>query len=170
MYLQKGNRKNGKTLQKTNRQVFNLSRTAPYRVFMKESGSLSCRIIINYGKIMFYYYIWNSDKERLAKRITTKHAETRFQNSWYTELGKIANKYKIIIDGKYIKKINTVSGKQKVKIKWLIIYRKLVKIKKVIKQGFLEMIISQRKTSHRIRGKRGQQYNKFKIKYDKYYE
>ena len=37
---------------------------------------------------MFNYYIWNLDKEILAKRIMTKQAETKFQNSWYTELEK----------------------------------------------------------------------------------
>ena len=51
---------------------------------------------------MFYYYICNSDKERLVKRIMTKQAETKFQNSWHTELQKIVNEYKIIIDGKNI--------------------------------------------------------------------
>ena len=35
----------------------------------------------------------------------TKQAETKFQNSWYIELEKIANEYKIIIDGKYISNI-----------------------------------------------------------------
>ena len=54
---------------------------------------------------MFYYYIWNSDKERLAKRIMTKQAETKYQNSWHTELDKIANEFKIIVDGKYISNI-----------------------------------------------------------------
>ena len=52
--------------------------------------------------IYIYYYISNLDKERLAKRIMTKQAETTFQNSWYTELEeKVAYEHKIIIDGKY---------------------------------------------------------------------
>ena len=55
---------------------------------MKEAGSWPCRKIINYKRIMFYCYIWNSDKERLAKKIMTRQAETRFQNSWYTEFLK----------------------------------------------------------------------------------
>ena len=54
---------------------------------------------------MFYYYIWKSDKKRLAKRIMTKQAETKFQNSWYKKIEKIANEHKIIIDGKYISNI-----------------------------------------------------------------
>ena len=58
-------------------QVFNLSRTAPYMRVLKETGSWPCRENINYKK-MFYYYIWNTDKERLAKRIMTKQAETKF--------------------------------------------------------------------------------------------
>ena len=66
---------------------------------------------------MFYYYIWKSDKEKLAKRIMTKKAETKFQNSWYTELEKISNEYKSNIDGKYINNIRKMSGKQKIKIK-----------------------------------------------------
>ena len=62
---------------------------------------------------MFYYYIRNSDKERLSKRIMTKQTETKFQNSWHTELEKIADEYKITIDGKYISNMKKVSGKQK---------------------------------------------------------
>ena len=61
---------------------------------------------------MFNYYIWNLDKEILAKRIMTKQAETKFQNSWYTELEKIANEYKKFIDGKYISNIKKLSGRQ----------------------------------------------------------
>ena len=53
---------------------------------------------------MFYYYIWNSDEEILAKRLK-KQAETKFKNSWHTELEKIANEYENIIDGKYIRNI-----------------------------------------------------------------
>ena len=37
---------------------------------------------------MFYCHTWNSDEERLAKRIFAKQAETKFQNSWYAELEK----------------------------------------------------------------------------------
>ena len=54
---------------------------------------------------MFHCYILASDKERLAKRIMIKLAEAKFRNNWYTELEKIANKYKIIIDGEYISNI-----------------------------------------------------------------
>ena len=66
---------------------------------------------------MFYYYIWNSDKERLAKRIMTKQAETKFQNSWYTELEKIVNEYKKINDGKYISNIKKSEWKAEIKNK-----------------------------------------------------
>ena len=37
---------------------------------------------------MSYYYICNSDKERLVKRIMTKQAEAKLENNWYTELEK----------------------------------------------------------------------------------
>ena len=66
---------------------------------------------------MFYYYVWNSNKERLVKRIMIKQAESKFRNSWYTELEKMANEYKIIIDGKYISNITKVSGNQKIGIR-----------------------------------------------------
>ena len=56
-------------------QVSNLSRTAPYRGVLKETGSWPCREIINYTKLMSYFYIWNLDKERLAKRIMKRQAE-----------------------------------------------------------------------------------------------
>ena len=38
---------------------------------LEETGSLPCQEIIKYKKLMFYYYIWISDKERLVKRIMT---------------------------------------------------------------------------------------------------
>ena len=66
--------------------VFNLSRTAPYRGVLKATGNWTCREGINKKIIMFYYYIWNSDEERLAKRIITKQSEKKYQNCWYTEL------------------------------------------------------------------------------------
>ena len=62
---------------------------------------------------MSYHYIWNSVKERLVKRIMTKQAEAILKNNWHTELEKIANEHKFIIDGKYISDITKVSGKQK---------------------------------------------------------
>ena len=46
----------------------------------------------------------------------TKQAETKFQNSWYTELEKIASEYRMIIDGKYISNIKKANAKQKLKV------------------------------------------------------
>ena len=46
---------------------------------------------------MFYYYIWNTDKERLAKEIITKQAETKLKNIWCTEFKKIAMNIKLYL-------------------------------------------------------------------------
>ena len=38
-------------------QVFNLSRTTPYRWVLNETGNWSCQKNLNYKKLMVYYYI-----------------------------------------------------------------------------------------------------------------
>ena len=66
------------------------------------------------------------------------------KNCWNTELGKIANEYKIIIDGKYISNILKSEWKAEIKNK-IVNYLEKTEQNEEKKQGFLQMIIGQRK-------------------------
>ena len=86
------------------KRILEVPDSTPYYGILMETGWWTMKARIEYKKMMLYHNIENSHEERIIKKILNIQKEERRESTWYSEVKKSINMYKIQIDVKAVNK------------------------------------------------------------------
>ena len=86
------------------KRILEVPDSTPYYGILMETGWWTMKARIEYKKMMLYHNIENSHEERIIKKILNIQKEERREGTWYSEVKKSINMYKIQIDVKAVNK------------------------------------------------------------------
>ena len=72
-----------------------MPQSTPYYGIIKESGLLPIKELIVENKIILFYDLLTSNKERTARKVLKVQMEREYEKCWYSELKELANEYQI---------------------------------------------------------------------------
>ena len=69
-----------------------------YEPFLAEIGLFSIVNWVNLKKMKLFYELWNSDNDRVAKRILIQQKDNEKENCWFSEVNCMMNQIEVEID------------------------------------------------------------------------
>ena len=86
------------------KRIIEVPDSTPYYGILMETGWWTMKAKIEYKKLMLYHNIQNSHEERIIKQILNIQKAEGREGTWYSEVKKSINMYKIEIDVKEVSK------------------------------------------------------------------